>query len=33
MILLLGLLSAAYNENLNSGFLLRWTLLLGIIWG
>ena len=33
MILLLGLLSAAYNGNLNSNFILTWMLLLGVIWG
>ncbi len=31
-ILLLGLLSAAYNGNLNSNFVLTWALLLGIVW-
>jgi len=33
LILLLGLVSAAYNGNLNSSFVLAWMLLLGVIWG
>ena len=32
VVLILGLLSAAYNGNLNSNFVLTWALLLGIVW-